>query len=282
MKSNSKPRLLSVITAASSATVVCYYFVYLMLCLVGFDSRLMCFFALFVMAVAALPVLFRAKLQRLLGRAFTPLQIIFTVLLIVYIISVIFFWCYICIDSGNTPEAITERYAEVNNTGENTVIMVFGCRAYDMRPSLTLRLRLDAAYKLLVDLPDALCIVSGGQGNNETYAEAIVMKNYLTERGINEERIILESNAHSTSENVRFTKELAAEYGISDKEFIGVSTSFHLPRIELLSKRYDFPMSVCSSPSPSFGHFYVSMIREYLSYIKMTFFDRAVIITRVT
>lgn len=277
-----KKHALMAVTVVLSSLICLYYFVYFLLCLAGFDSRLMCFFAMFVMAIAAMPIIFREKLRSKLGRAFKVLHIIFTALLAVYAISVVVFWGYILIDADNTSDTLLAEYEACENRGADTVIMVFGCRAYGMSPSLTLRLRLDTAYELLIALPDAVCIVSGGQGNNEIAPEAEVMKNYLVSLGIDEDRIILEPNAHSTSENVRYTKELVSELGLDDKRVIGVSTSFHLPRIELLAKRYDLQMDVCSSPSPSFGHFYVSMIREYLSYIKMAFFDKAVIITRVT
>lgn len=277
-----KGGLLLTVTKVFSAAVCLYYFVYLIFCLAGFDSKLMCIFAALVMAMAALPVVFADRLKKKLGKAFNVMHIIFTGVLGVYVLSVIAFWGYICIDSEKTPDAVLSEYKAQDDSGENTVISVFGCRAYGMRPSITLRLRLDAAYQLLTQLPDAICIVSGGQGNNETASEAVVMKNYLVELGISEERIFTEAASHSTSENVRYTKALIEKLGFENMRVIGVSTSFHLPRIGLLSKRYGLNMELCSSPSPTVGHFYVSMIREYLSFIKMAFFDKAVIITRVT
>ena len=273
-----KTDLLSVLTAGASVLVCLYYALYLIFCLGGFDSRLMSFFALFVMACAGLPVLFRDKLKAKLGRAFRPLQWIFTVLLIVYLISVAVFWCYIGFDAAKTPAG----YLAAGDSGEDTLILVFGCRTYGYTPSLTLGLRLDAALELLSGMPDALCLVSGGQGSNETVPEAVAMRQYLIDHGIDESRILVEKESHSTSENVRFCKEFIASAGLSDKRIIGVSTSFHLPRIEMLSARYGLPMQLCSAPSPSFPHHYVSMVREYLSYIKMALFDKAVIITKVT
>jgi len=282
MKSKLRCSPLSAVTAAFSGTVCVFYFIYFMLCLLGFDSRLMCFFALFVMACAALPVIFHDRIKRLTGKGFRILHIVFTVLLGIYILTTAIFWFSICLHDGADSNATVEKYKAVDENGENTVIAVFGCRTYGMRPSLTLRLRLDSAYELLSELPEAVCVVSGGQGNDESYPEAVVMKNYLIERGINGDRIILEESAHSTSENVRFIKDLLAEKDLSDKHVIGVSTAFHLPRIELLSSRYGLSLDVCGSPSPSFGHFYVSMVREYLSYIKMALFDKSVIITKIT
>jgi uncharacterized SAM-binding protein YcdF (DUF218 family) len=131
-------------------------------------------------------------------------------------------------------------------------------------------------------MPDAVCLVSGGQGANETMPEAIVMKNWLTDHGIDESRIYMEENSHSTSENIRFSKEKLESLGLSDKTVVGVSTAFHLPRIQLLAKRYGLPMTLIGAPSPSFANHYVSMVREYLSYIKMALFDQAVLITKIT
>ncbi len=282
MRINKKYSPLAVITVAASGLICLYYFVYLLLCIFGLDSRLMSFFALFVMSCAALPIVFSKQLKCRLKRAFKPLWIVFTTLLCIYIATVIAFWCYISFDSAKTPASYGETYAAEGNTGEDTVVMVYGCRTYGYTPSLTLRLRLDAAYELLTLLPDATCIVSGGQGSNETVPEAISMREYLIGLGIDEERIITEENSHSTSENVRYTKTLIEALGLTDKRIIGVSTAFHLPRIEMLTSRHGLPMELCSSPSPSFGHHYVSMIREYLSYIKMMLFDEAVLITKVT
>ncbi len=281
MKNKSLNPRLSTVTVGLVGIVCVYYFIYFVLCLLGFDSRLMCLFALFVMMCAALPVLFRNRLKALFGKRFGILHVIFTAALGVYAVSTVIFWCVICSSIGDHSE-VSENYIAEDQSGADTVIAVFGCRAYGMSPSRTLRARLDSAYELLVKLPDAVCIVSGGQGNDETVPEAVVMYNYLVERGIDGDRIILEQSAHSTSENVRFMKTLLEEKGLADKRVIAVSTAFHLPRIGILGERYGLQMDVYGSPAPSVGHFYVSMVREYLSYIKMALFDKAVLITKVT
>jgi len=266
----------SVLTVCAAGIVFLYYAVYLILCLTGFDSPFMGIFALLVMAATSLPIYFWERLRPKFGRAARGIQIAFTLLLLLYIISVLAFWCYIGLDAAHTPESFPA------DSGEDTLVLVFGCRTYGMNPSRSLALRLDAALELLGKMPEALCLVSGGQGSNETVTEAFAMKAHLVENGIDEARIIMEENSHSTSENVRFSKEIIEALGFTHKQIIGVSTAFHLPRIEMLSRRYGLPMEVCAAPSPTPGHHYVSMVREYLSYIKMVLFDQAVIITRVT
>ena len=122
-------------------------------------------------------------------------------------------------------------------------------------------------------MPDALCVVSGGQGDNETVPEAEAMRAWLEENGISPDRLIVEPGSHTTSENIRYTKELLDKLGLSDARIIGVSTAFHLPRIETLSRLYGLPMELCAAPSANFAQHYSSMVREYFSYVKMLFAD---------
>lgn len=268
MKSKFKFTPSGIVIAVSSALIGLYYFVYMLLCFAGVDAPVMSVFALLVMGCVLLPIIFREKLKKLLGKRYRPLKITFAVLLLVYILSVIGFWCYIGADSAMTPEHCIESFDE-GYTGDDTVVLVFGCRTFGMTPGKTLALRMNAAYTLLEALPDAMCIVSGGQGANETVPEAVAMRQYLIDRGIDGKRILMEAESHSTSENIRFSKALIEEMGLKDKKIIGVSTAFHLPRITAMANRYDLPMEVCSAPHVSFWYHYVSMVREYLSYIKM-------------
>ena len=51
-------------------------------------------------------------------------------------------------------------------------VIVLGAQVHKDRPSVVLKYRLDRAAEYLRDNPETICIVSGGQGNNEPYAEA--------------------------------------------------------------------------------------------------------------
>ena len=266
-------KVIDVAAVAAAAIISLYYFVYLVLCLIGYDLRIMSLFALAVMAVMILPVVFRKKLKAKLGGAYFPLKLIFTILTILYIISVVIFWCYIGLDARRDAARNTAAGESFHDDGRGTVVVVFGCHTDGYTPGPTLKLRLDEAAELLEALPDAICVVSGGQGSNETVAEAVSMKAYLEEVGIDAERIYAEDESHSTSENIRFTKELLIKNSIEPVRVIGVSTAFHLPRIEVLSRVYDLPMEVCAAKSPDDFSYYVSMVREYLSFIKLLLVD---------
>ena len=59
-------------------------------------------------------------------------------------------------------------------------VVVLGAQIHGSRPSRTLRERLDKAAGYLEEHPEAFCVVTGGQGADETQTEASVMAAYLT------------------------------------------------------------------------------------------------------
>ncbi len=114
-------------------------------------------------------------------------------------------------------------------------VIVLGCQVRGEEPSLMLARRLDAALEVLSENPEALCVVSGGQGSGEDISEAEAMKRYLVERGISEERIIQENRSVSTRENIRFSAELLKERGLS--RAVIATNEFHQYRAGLYAKR---------------------------------------------
>ena len=115
--------------------------------------------------------------------------------------------------------------AATTKPSEEATVVVLGCRVYGSRPSIMLASRLDAAYEYLSEHPDAVCIVSGGQGPDETMPEAECMYLYLTDRGIAPERIYMEDKSTSTRENLLFSQgiieaeELNSEIAIVTNEY---------------------------------------------------------------
>lgn len=82
-------------------------------------------------------------------------------------------------------------------------IIVLGAQVHRGSPSLVLRYRLDKAAEYLRANPNTMCIVSGGQGPNEPYAEARGMADYLEhDAGIDASRIIEEPDSTTTVENL--------------------------------------------------------------------------------
>jgi len=81
-------------------------------------------------------------------------------------------------------------------------LIVLGAQVREGGPSVVLKYRLDAAYEYLKDHGHTKCIVTGGQGWNEPFPEAEGMKTYLADKGIEESRILTESESNNTLENI--------------------------------------------------------------------------------
>ena len=82
-----------------------------------------------------------------------------------------------------------------NRAPENTTAVVLGCSVKGERPSRVLSERLCAAYEYLNRNPKAVCVLSGGQGDGEEISEAECMYRYLTGRGIDGARLLLEDRS---------------------------------------------------------------------------------------
>lgn len=121
---------------------------------------------------------------------------------------------------------------------ENATAVVLGCRVYGERASLMLRERLEAAYDYLLEYPDAVCVVSGGQGPGEDISEAECMKRWLIEKGISEDRIYKEDQSTSTEENIAFTKQVIEKHSLNPKIAI-VTNEYHIYRATILAEHND-------------------------------------------
>lgn len=132
---------------------------------------------------------------------------------------------------------------------ENATVVVLGCRAYGSRPSIMLASRLDAAYEYLTEHPDAICIVSGGQGPDESMPEAECMYLYLTEKGIAPERIYQENRSTSTRENLLFSQEIIEEEGLNPEIAI-VTNEYHEYRAGMVADALEMEHSAVPARTP--------------------------------
>lgn len=140
--------------------------------------------------------------------------------------------------------------AAVNAPTENSTVVVLGCKVNGTSPSLMLSKRLEAAYEYLNENKNAVCIVSGGKGSNEGISEAQCMYNYLTEKGISSDRIIMEDKSTTTSENLEFSKKIIEQKGYG-KDIAIVTDGFHEFRANMLAKKVGLnPTGAVSADTP--------------------------------
>ena len=105
-------------------------------------------------------------------------------------------------------------------------VVVLGCEIHGDRPSRVLQARLDAAVAYLLKHPETPVVVAGGVGDDEVYSEAYVMRLYLIEHGIDEERIYCEDQSTNTEENIRFAAGIIRENHLPEKILVATD-GFH-------------------------------------------------------
>ena len=115
--------------------------------------------------------------------------------------------------------------------GDEKAVVVLGAGLRKDVPSKLLVRRLEKALEYHEENPDAVIVVTGGQGPGETIPEGVAMARWLAERGVPEEQIIVEDKSTSTEENLLFARRLLEERGIAASEpIVVVTNAFHCYR----------------------------------------------------
>lgn len=144
-------------------------------------------------------------------------------------------------------------------------LVVLGAQMKYNGPSKALQYRLDEACRYLEENPDAKVIVSGGQGPDEHISEAQGMNDYLQEKGIAPERIIMEDKSGNTFQNLTFS----AEYLNEKKNRVGVvSNNFHIFRAVRIAKKagYEHAYGIAAKGEPFLQ--LNNMMREFFGVVK--------------
>lgn len=145
-------------------------------------------------------------------------------------------------------------------------MIVLGCKVRGQNPSLMLARRLQTAYDAMQKYPDMVCVVSGGKGSDEQMTEAQCMYEWLTAKGIEQERILLEDKSASTSENFRFSKEKLDDKQISGQILIATD-GYHQYRAQYLAKQEGFSECCAASAPTSWYLLPTYWIREWFGIV---------------
>ena len=110
-------------------------------------------------------------------------------------------------------------------------VLVLGAALKGKEPSDTLARRLDTAMEYAQRNPEAVIVVSGGQGPQEEIPEAQAMRDYLVARGIDEGRILMEDQSTSTHQNFANSKKiLDGRFGEGNYSSVFVTNDYHILR----------------------------------------------------
>ncbi|MDO5396957.1 MAG: YdcF family protein [bacterium] len=142
-------------------------------------------------------------------------------------------------------------YGVNDSVGYNEdAVIVLGCAVRGTEPTQPLAARLDAAVKYHEKNPDAYIIVSGGQGPQEYITEAECMKAYLIAHGVNESVILTEDRAASTTENIRYSREIMKEKGIPETDIAMITNEFHIFRARQLARLNGLEVTTLHAKTP--------------------------------
>ena len=178
---------------------------------------------------------------------------IYKIIMVLFITSFIFLQVAILMNIYVTKD--------INNVKTVDTMIILGAKVNRDGVSKTLKLRLDKAIEYYNKDKDINIIVSGGQGKDEVMTEALAMKNYLLENGVDEKNIILENKATTTLENIIFSKEIMEDLNLGNRALI-ITSDYHLFRGRFIASILGIDNEgLCSISSLSSRMYY--MIREY-------------------
>lgn len=162
--------------------------------------------------------------------------------------------------------------------GDPRIMIILGCQVKPWGPSILLQDRLDKALEYFEAHPDTVIVTSGAQGADEPSTEAAAMRDYLVERGVPAEQILLEERSTNTLENIRYSLDVLAEHGYDVTADIAVvSNGFHLARVRMIWGRVcggTYNLSTLAAPSSHMPSRLKMYVREPLALVKSFFVDR--------
>lgn len=135
-------------------------------------------------------------------------------------------------------------------------------------PSKRLKSRLDKAIELYEKKYFKYVIVSGGLGK-EGFDEAMVMKEYLVNKGISEQNIIVDSQGNNTILTAKNSKEIMTKQGFNS--VMVITQFYHITRSKLAFNRVGLK-KIYSAHSNYFElRDIYSLMREFIGYYKYRF-----------
>ncbi|TDR33024.1 YdcF family protein [Hydromonas duriensis] len=175
--------------------------------------------------------------------------------LLLWIVSLCFFFSRI----AHVPHSTDIK------TNIHTLI-VLGSGTPNCQVSPLLAARLEATAEAAQIWPESQIIVSGGQDTRLYCAEAQVMGDALRRNNIAAERIHQEERSTSTDENLRFSRQLMLDEGLSEPVAI-VTSDFHTLRALRIAQKLGYQnVQVISAPTPLYLR-YNAWLREYFASI---------------
>lgn len=110
---------------------------------------------------------------------------------------------------------------------------------------------------------DPVLITSGGQGPDEEVPEAHAMREYLVERDVPADRVLVEDRSTTTWENVTLSAEVMRAHA-ADRRCVLVTNNFHVLRAALLARKAKVDGQVVGAPT-AWYFWSGAIVREFVA-----------------
>ncbi|MBS0949402.1 YdcF family protein [Weissella minor] len=147
-----------------------------------------------------------------------------------------------------------------------TYLLVLGAKLdHGQAVSSTLRTRINTSLRFAQQHKiEPLFVMSGGQGSDERRPEAIVMRQYVVDKGYPSQMILVETESTSTWENMVNSKRLLLERKIALEPGAFVTSDYHLYRAAMLAQKAGMPTrGIAGRTDPAY--FWQAYMREYFA-----------------
>ena len=174
-----------------------------------------------------------------------------------------------CIIAGTI--IMTVKAARHTPAYDKDYMLILGCRvASDGSLTPLLKGRADKALSFAEKQEKAngkklIFVPSGGRGSDEPVSEGDAVAAYLESRGIEKERILVESKSATTEENFRFSNELIrAQAKVKEPKIAFATTNYHVFRSGLLAAHQKIETEGTGSRTK--GYFSLNaFVREFIA-----------------
>lgn len=126
--------------------------------------------------------------------------------------------------------------ARADDTGPAGAIVVLGAAQFNGVPSRVFQARLDTAFDLYLSGASDVIVVTGGKLPGDVFTEGEAGRNYLIDRGVPADAILMEYMSSNTEESLRRVSAMLHEREIDD--VLLVSDGFHLYRSRMLAEEF--------------------------------------------
>jgi len=110
--------------------------------------------------------------------------------------------------------------------------------------------------------------VTGGRGDGMPESEAQVMRRFAVQQGVKPSDVMMETNSHSTEENIALTQNLTSDCS----DIVAISDRYHLARISYIAWVDGWPVATHPASRVATRRFEVySVVREALGILHFTF-----------